>query len=60
MKLAEAEIVDNAAIDIICLFGGVDVKLPANVNVEVSAASMFGGVSELKIAAFRKITPPYM
>ena len=57
LKLAEAEIVDNAAIDIICLFGGVDIKLPANVNVEVSAASMFGGVSEPKNRSFSENNP---
>ena len=57
LKLTEAEIVDNAAIDIICLFGGVDIKLPANVNVEVSAASMFGGVSEPKNRSFSENNP---
>lgn len=44
--LRGAVINEDAVITLCCVFGGVDIHLPDNVNVKVSASSIFGGVSD--------------
>lgn len=44
--LRNAIITDGAVINICSVFGGVDVYLPANVNVKISSSSVFGGMSD--------------
>ena len=48
IKLREAIIDTDTQIDAIAMFGGVDVLVPPNVNVEVSGLPLFGGVGEPK------------
>ncbi len=44
--LRNAIITDGAVINICSVFGGVDVYLPADVNVKISSSSVFGGMSD--------------
>lgn len=44
--LRKAIITDGAVINICSVFGGVDVYLPADVNVKISSSSVFGGMSD--------------
>ncbi len=48
LKLSEAKICDGAVIDLLAVFGGVDIILPENVNAEVTCIPLFGGISESK------------
>ena len=48
IKLREAVIDADTTIDAIAAFGGVDVLVPPNVNVEVSGIPLFGGLGEPK------------
>ena len=48
LKLKQATIRDGAEIDALAIFGGVDVILPPDVNVEASCIPLFGGLSEPK------------
>lgn len=44
LNLSEAQIQKDTLINITSVFGGVDIKVPANVNVKVQGTSIFGGV----------------
>ncbi|MBQ8508342.1 MAG: hypothetical protein IJ493_00350 [Clostridia bacterium] len=48
LKLRDAHIADGAVIDALALFGGVDVLVPFDVNVEVTGIPLFGGIGEPK------------
>lgn len=48
--LRGADIQDNSYIEIVSIFGGVDLILPENVNVKLKADSVFGGVDNHKAA----------
>ena len=48
LKLKEAKIKDGAVINAFAVFGGVDVILPPEVNVETTCVPLFGGLSEPK------------
>ena len=45
IDLRGAQITENISIDTLAIFGGVDILLPANVNVKLSDLSLFGGCS---------------
>lgn len=45
VDLRWAQITENISIDALAVFGGVDILLPANVNVKLSDLSLFGGCS---------------
>lgn len=45
IDLRGAKIEENISIDVLAVFGGVDILLPANVSVKVSDLSLFGGCS---------------
>lgn len=44
--LRGAVITGDTVITLCCVFGGVDILLPDNVNVKISADSIFGGISD--------------
>ncbi len=44
--LKEAEINNDCVIKATAVFGGIDIALPANVNVKVNSNSIFGGISD--------------
>ncbi len=46
--LRNAIIEKDAVVDVSVLFGGVDIFVPANVNVQVTANCIFGGISQRK------------
>lgn len=45
-NLKNAKIVDGAHIDVLCVFGGVDIFLPDNVIVKNNSFALFGGISD--------------
>ena len=45
LDLREAKIEQDIVIDVTAVFGGVDIKVPKDVNVKVKSNSIFGGVS---------------
>lgn len=45
IDLRGAKIEENISIDVLAVFGGVDILLPANVSVKLSDLSLFGGCS---------------
>ena len=44
--LRNAVIEKDAVINACCIFGGIDILVPGNVNVKVSSSSIFGGISD--------------
>jgi len=44
LNLSETQIQKDTLINITSVFGGVDIKVPSNVNVKVKSTSIFGGV----------------
>ncbi len=57
LKLGQADVRDGAVIDALTVFGGVDVILPPEVNVEVSCLPIFGGISEPKNRVYDESFP---
>lgn len=45
-NLKNAKIVDGCTIDLVCIFGGVDLILPPNVFVKNNSFCLFGGISD--------------
>lgn len=45
-NLTNAKIVDGCTIDLVCIFGGVDLILPPNVFVKNNSFCLFGGISD--------------
>lgn len=45
-NLADAVIKDGGKIDLLCVFGGAELALPENVNIEVNTFCLFGGISD--------------
>lgn len=45
-NMKNAKIVDGCTIDLMCVFGGVDIMLPENVVVKNSSFCLFGGISD--------------
>lgn len=43
LNLTEAQIQKDTLINVASVFGGVDIKVPSNVNVKVKSTSIFGG-----------------
>lgn len=56
LNLTEAQIQKDTLINVTSVFGGVDIKVPANVNVKVQGASIFGGVDN-KIKKYTETLP---
>ncbi|MBR1795909.1 hypothetical protein IJ765_01435 [Candidatus Saccharibacteria bacterium] len=46
LNLMEAKIKKDVVIDACAVFGGIDILLPDDVNVEIKSTSIFGGVSD--------------
>ncbi len=46
IDLREAVPAEGAVIDVFCMFGGVELKAPANWNINVTATPIFGGISD--------------
>lgn len=44
-SLTDADITEDTVINVSCIFGGIDIFLPDNVNVEICTTPIFGGVS---------------
>jgi len=44
LNLTEAQIQKDTLINVTSVFGGIDIKVPSNVNVKVQSTSIFGGV----------------
>jgi len=44
LNLSETQIQKDTLINITSVFGGIDIKVPSNVNVKVKSTSIFGGV----------------
>ena len=44
--LRNAVIEKDAVINACCIFGGIDILVPENVNIKVSSSSIFGGISD--------------
>mgnify|MGYP006874337203 CR=1 len=57
LLLGNATIENGAVIDALALFGGVDIKLPDNVNVETSSLPIFGGTGVAKNRTFNENNP---
>ena len=45
-NFANAKIVDGACLDLFCMFGGVEIIVPKNVNVKINTLCLFGGISD--------------
>ncbi len=45
-NLKNAAIVDGCTIDVMCIFGGVDILLPENVIIKNNSFCLFGGISD--------------
>lgn len=46
--LRNAVIEKDAVINVCCIFGGVDILVPENVNIKTNSTSIFGGISDNK------------
>lgn len=46
LNLTDADIADAAALDLFCLFGGIELVVPENVEVKMNAFCLFGGISD--------------
>ena len=57
LLLGNATIENGAVIDALALFGGIDIKLPENVNVETSSLPIFGGTGVAKNRTFGENNP---
>lgn len=44
LDLREAKIKKDTKINAVCVFGGIDIKVPSNINVKVNGLNIFGGV----------------
>ena len=47
-NLIDTYITEDTVINVSCIFGGIDIYLPDNVNVEICTTPVFGGVSTKK------------
>ena len=57
LDLRDAKIKEDIVIDCVSIFGGIDIKLPSNVNVETSGVPIFGGAeNKTKSKETNKIT----
>ncbi len=45
-NLSNAKIADGSQLDVMCVFGGVDILLPQNVIVKNNSFCLFGGISD--------------
>ena len=48
IDLTNMNVEDNKLINCYAIFGGIDIIVPENVNVEIKSSSLFGGVSNKK------------
>ena len=48
-NLTDAKIKDGSQLDLFCAFGGADIIVPENVNVEVNTFCLFGGISDKRV-----------
>lgn len=46
--LTEISVVQGSTVYAIAIFGGIDIRVPENINVKVRSFSLFGGVSDLR------------
>ena len=56
LNLTEAQIQKDTLINVTSVFGGVDIKVPSNVNVKVKSTSIFGGVDN-KVKKYTESLP---
>ena len=56
LNLTEAQIQKDTLINVTSVFGGVDIIVPANINVKVQSTSIFGGVDN-KIKKYTENLP---
>lgn len=56
LNLVEAQIQKDTLINVTSVFGGVDIKVPSNVNVKVKSTSIFGGVDN-KVKKYNESLP---
>lgn len=56
LNLIEAQIPKDTLINVTSVFGGVDIKVPSNVNVKVKSTSIFGGVDN-KVKKYNESLP---
>ena len=56
LNLADAQIQKDTLINLTSVFGGVDIKVPSNVNVKVQSTSIFGGTDN-KIKKYTENLP---
>ena len=56
LNLTEVQIQKDTLINVTSVFGGVDIKVPSNVNVKVQSTSIFGGVDN-KIKKYTENLP---
>ncbi len=54
LDLRQATVSDDAIIDCLCLFGGIDIIAPENVSVTVSGTPIFGGIENKVRGDFEK------
>lgn len=57
LDLSHAKIKDDVVIDCVTVFGGIDLKVPENVNVKSSGVPIFGGVENKASQATGKSSP---
>jgi len=48
LDLREAQLADNASLNATVLFGGLDLRVPENWNVQIHGAPLFGGIEDSK------------
>ena len=48
LDLRNAIFVGDAVVNACCIFGGVDILLPDNINIKINANSLFGGIDSKK------------
>jgi len=56
LNLTETQIQKDTLINVTSVFGGIDIKVPSNVNVKVKSTSIFGGVDN-KVKKYNESLP---
>ena len=60
LDLTNAIINEDKVITVCAIFGGVDIIMPSNVNVEIRSISIFGGIDSKKTAKIENAPTVYI
>ena len=57
LDLRQTQPVEGASIDLFVMFGGAELRIPANWNLEIAATPIFGGISDERDKGVEKNGP---